>query len=1379
MTYSLSPPSEHRLLGANPYAETVVEDPTGKRWVQTRQGWLSEDRCEPLRVCRARTADEAHVAMASLCVAPIAQAFSQNWQRAYVVWSSPTGRPTPNQVQNPASAKLFAEQVVRLQADHGWRQWVGNAPEAWGRLRWSHVVHASGTDGWPMGLMAGLWHRLAIRGEEWGVDGPGGSLEKHGWRSDARLRSAWPTPPDGQADFHGHNARRVPEDYETVLWCGHARRSKWSDRGLARWWSWWATQGRGWCVVDAPRDPVMIDLARRLNEAGRPWTRHVISHAGASWEVWQIGEGSGQRAWTLAEWAGNPPSPAAAVHEERDGRRPYVPVSNMEASEAWAPAGLVEAMEEGLGALCAIHGSVDERVAKALGRPLDTLSQALTAEQVDGVAMALARLEEGKAFLLADETGYGKGRALASIALAGLAQGRTVVILTERKQLFSDLYRDLLAVAQGKPPRPLLFHAQADIRNAQGKVEIESPRGKRYQDLLKNHAWPHAEDRLVFTTYAQLARGKTKEKMAWLSERMGQGAWLLLDESHNAAGPSQVGEQVDRLIDRAGGVVHASATFVRGESNLVAYRRALPWGASSLPWIRSALAHDPGPLRQALVEEIARAGRLLRREHAPVPPPSTVWVVPSEAQVAAMAAFVASWQGIFAACEEWEMAQSGRTQLAWMKIGAVMSRSVREFFLWLKAQALVDRLVEIKRSGQKSVVAVDSTMEAALREALEAAPPSENDESVDDGAPEKQGVIAEGPGTGPLWRDRWVRLLNEIVPDEGNRPKIQAARQVALDAISRLPDWSLAPLDWVAHAAAQHGVVVGEISGRNTRMEWLPGKWRVASRIIENRTEVVRQFNDGHIDCLLLTRAAASGISLHAGRLFKDQSPRVLLEWGVAADPLVRMQFWGRVRRRDQVVEPSFESLAFDTPSERRLRARDERKRRQLSSHLGAGHDGELDLLSPVGEGLVQEWAHEYPATARRLGVYRALPDDPVGRVDRILARSMVLPEAQRTTLIERLDRGLSMASSFYRASSEPSSMSSRQVRRSWWWGDADAPFERVEGVWPWRLDWVERSWLPQSNTQVDRAVEILRSAEGEEGAGVLDRWKQAEGSSRPRGHAHAATLRWVATHLPAFRRGFAVQLSEPVSGLPTRAMVLGVHAPLSLDPSAWALSQVAVSLLLVGGQSALMVPLSALFGDRHFKVANSMAKPSWFGETLAPVRAIVVEGNPLAAAAWGRRLGQGWSQSLHDETGEQRIVWRLPPECSWQALGKLPRDLLAVEQVFSFWREFPDDAIAAALPLSQHCLAQPIPGFIQLRFDQQTHAAACDEWLDVGLSKQLSSPRTHRDGDKVWVTRTMEMRMARRWFEAAALRGVGWRVSARFGAWYEKSCREWFRKSR
>src|SRR5690606_37628560 len=124
-----------------------------------------------------------------------------------------------------------------------------------------------------------------------------------------------------------------------------------------------------------------------------------------------------------------------------------------------------------------------------------------------------------------------------------------------------------------------------------------------------------------------------------------------------------------------------------------------------------------------------------------------------------------------------------------------------------------------------------------------------------------------------------------------------------------------------------------------------------------DRNEVVRKFNAGEIDVLFVTRAGCAGISLHAGRKFADQRVRVLVEWDIAPNPVNRVQFWGRVRRKDQVVEPEFMGLALDTPEDRRIVEREDAKRRRLTAHMGARAAGQAGWISPLGEDLVAEWA--------------------------------------------------------------------------------------------------------------------------------------------------------------------------------------------------------------------------------------------------------------------------------------------------------------------------------------------------------------------------------------------------------------------------------------
>src|SRR3546814_19851109 len=51
--------------------------------------------------------------------------------------------------------------------------------------------------------------------------------------------------------------------------------------------------------------------------------------------------------------------------------------------------------------------------------------------------------QRGRGFILADQTVLGKGRILAALARAAALDGRRVVFLTEKANLFTDFWRDV------------------------------------------------------------------------------------------------------------------------------------------------------------------------------------------------------------------------------------------------------------------------------------------------------------------------------------------------------------------------------------------------------------------------------------------------------------------------------------------------------------------------------------------------------------------------------------------------------------------------------------------------------------------------------------------------------------------------------------------------------------------------------------------------------------------------------------------------------------------------------------------------------------------------------------------------------------------------
>lgn len=78
----------------------------------------------------------------------------------------------------------------------------------------------------------------------------------------------------------------------------------------------------------------------------------------------------------------------------------------------------------------------------------EDVCRAFKAEQIDAIATAIYNYEKnGDAIIIADQTGVGKGRMAAGLLrYASLKLGKVPIFLTEKKHLFSDIYRDIVDI---------------------------------------------------------------------------------------------------------------------------------------------------------------------------------------------------------------------------------------------------------------------------------------------------------------------------------------------------------------------------------------------------------------------------------------------------------------------------------------------------------------------------------------------------------------------------------------------------------------------------------------------------------------------------------------------------------------------------------------------------------------------------------------------------------------------------------------------------------------------------------------------------------------------------------------------------------------------
>ncbi len=99
-------------------------------------------------------------------------------------------------------------------------------------------------------------------------------------------------------------------------------------------------------------------------------------------------------------------------------------------------------------------GNLSEYVAGKLGMTQGELCNALAAEQIDAVAMAVYNIEQrGQGIIIGDQTGIGKGRVAAAMIRYAHMQGMKPVFISEKPNLFTDIYRDLIDIgADGGVP---------------------------------------------------------------------------------------------------------------------------------------------------------------------------------------------------------------------------------------------------------------------------------------------------------------------------------------------------------------------------------------------------------------------------------------------------------------------------------------------------------------------------------------------------------------------------------------------------------------------------------------------------------------------------------------------------------------------------------------------------------------------------------------------------------------------------------------------------------------------------------------------------------------------------------------------------------------
>lgn len=691
-----------------------------------------------------------------------------------------------------------------------------------------------------------------------------------------------------------------------------------------------------------------------------------------------------------------------------DYQAPYLPSSRLNEPTAMIPRNLEGPVRRALARLTEEIGmDVDTYVASKLQMSPEEMELAFSAEQVDAIALAIKRTEEGRGFINGDQTGQGKGRVLAALARYAVLNNVPVVFNTEKANLFSDFWRDLKDIDSAHLFRPLILNDGEAIRNMEtGKVEFRSIKPSELKSMMDGGmSLADSGYNLMLSTYSQFNReAGVSKKAAWLPTAA-RGAMMLLDESHVAAGDSNTAVNMGIAIEHAGSGVYSSATFAKNAKNMRAYAKVFP-ASVSLESLADTLQAGGEPLQEILSSMLGEEGVFIRREHDLSKLEFNVilteqtrerdeeWADALSDALRSMAYFSGDVTRVMKRMDKEikkqlkdmpEAARKGnRMGVSYQGFGSRLYNILRQFSLAIKVDTVADQAISAMHDQRKPVFVLEQTFEALLKESL-AESLTQNMMAGEAGAggeletPSVAAQIAANVATTGMqsadqsrtidalsFRDLMGRIAGRLeyiyvrddygnghyehVLDQAkNDDELRALKDLMREIkekIGKLPDIPVSPIDTIRQKLTEAGYTHGEISGRQFQTDPLPSdpsKIQVTPRP-DQRIQSLAEFNNGGIDALTLTRAGSTGLSAHSSAKFGDQRQRELIELQIANNVAERVQFFGRVNRRGQVNSPRITTVVSTLPSEMRVLAMQNAKLRKLSANTQSNRNNQAEM---------------------------------------------------------------------------------------------------------------------------------------------------------------------------------------------------------------------------------------------------------------------------------------------------------------------------------------------------------------------------------------------------------------------------------------------------
>ncbi len=801
-----------------------------------------------------------------------------------------------------------------------------------------------------------------------------------------------------------------------------------------------------------------------------------------------------------------------SIVEENSIQRPYLPFSKVGEARTMVPSNLQGPLLSALADVESRHGPIDEFVSEELGFLDHTLGERLSPEQVDAVGLSISRMKSGRANILGDETGIGKGRTLGALAVWANKQGKDVVFVTDRANLFSDFFgSDLGDLGERGRFRPMIVNTGEPIVDKNSPIDpppvlVASSRADDIARVIEqNQSLADLGVNLVFATYSQL-NGADSEKATWLKNQL-PNALLIVDEAHVAAGAdSNIGTQIQSMCQLAWAVQYSTATWAKSSRNLGIYCRAFPETINTAS-LSQTMKRGGEAFSELFSSMLARDGALTRREHDLSRMERVVEIddVGFEKNVALSDAVAGVMNQIALVSgdvdrmmvrlnaevlRDLRAAREARSSALKVDVfsgsfgaGSMLYQVNRRVLSAINAHHVARLCEKSLNDGLRPIVIFDDTGEALTNYLLDEAARSTPDGSRPDVIAEptikdlmrqvlrrldrvrvtpknadellaaerrreeharaaaaeaedqavdgqEQGgdavVVAEAePSMDPDQADQAdlegaIAAIAEDIPARRGKSTVRYLgveelpglteqqiasykRGIALieQQIDALPDMALNAPDTVHNLLRAQGLRTGEISGRSFQLVRTGegDQCRVVPRSKKKSfvTATVRAYQNGEIDVVVINRAAATGIGLHAQPRFADPRRRNMVWLCAPENPTDVSQLAGRGNRYDQLSAPRMTFAATGLYGEIRQIMTNNKKQVMMACNVRSSrdaavkHDSVPDLINEVGKDVIRQVLMDNPGYMQRMGIPAEVLEDPASDPSRWLNRVSLL----------------------------------------------------------------------------------------------------------------------------------------------------------------------------------------------------------------------------------------------------------------------------------------------------------------------------------------------------------------------------------------------------